>query len=128
MAREFFRLVGSSSCRRGAHNLFHGFCLDKTFDCSVDHRIDPLLHGKFILNDVLREKRRVSSNQCPCGLVEAKTFRCRQQNRAHFILDRTNPFRSSLKLPLWEVSAQMIGISGSKCLEREIEFGAVSTK
>ena len=36
-----------SICGGGAQHLFHGFVLDKTFDCSVIHCINALFEGQF---------------------------------------------------------------------------------
>ena len=50
--------------RGAAQHLFHGFCLDETLDCPVNHCIDAFLHRKFIFDHLLGE-------DC-CGLENLK--------------------------------------------------------
>jgi hypothetical protein len=40
------------SGRSANQHLFHGLGLDETFDSSVDHRVDTLVHGEFMINDI----------------------------------------------------------------------------
>ena len=48
IAHDFLGSV-PSICGGGAQHLFHGFVLDKTFDCCVNHRTNALFEGNFIL-------------------------------------------------------------------------------
>jgi hypothetical protein len=60
---DFFGWLIVSTLRGCAcQHLFHGLGLDKTFDSSVNHRVDALVHCEFIVNDV----RRVNL----CGSVQ----------------------------------------------------------
>src|SRR6516165_3285382 len=50
---DFFGWLIVSTTRGCAYqHLFHGLGLDKTFDSSVDHRVDTLVHSKFMVDDI----------------------------------------------------------------------------
>ena len=53
---DFFGLILVSNRGRATQHLFHGLCLDETFDSSVNHDIDTLVQRKFTLKDVRGEQ------------------------------------------------------------------------
>src|SRR5262249_4905006 len=87
---------------------FMAFAWTRRLDCSVDHRVDALIHRKFILNGLRRKKQCVSTNEYISGV------RRRRQNRRDFFLDRATPFQSGLEILPWALSPQIIGKMSGK--------------